>query len=249
MRLSNLLALAVIAPACGCDAMMAVTRSVSTPPVRGSGVAKEETREVGPFTAVEVSGAIEATVTPGAETSVKLSGDDNLVPLVVTEVRDGKLSVRMKDGSNVSTKLPLRAAITAPKVNSVSASGAVTLRATAGDAERYDARATGASTVTVEGIAAGEASLDASGASNVTASGTTKSLKAGASGASHIHAEKLAADSVDVAISGASGGTVQAAKSVRGDVSGASNLDVRGEPAMHSVSISGASGVKFHPGR
>jgi Putative auto-transporter adhesin, head GIN domain len=239
MRRPTLFLIAALAPAAGCGLL------ASIPTIQGSGVAKEESRTVETFTGVEVGGVIEATVTAGPETAVRVSGDDNLVPLVVTEVHDGRLSIRTKGHANVRPKLPLKAEVTAPKVTSVGASGAARLRAAAGEAERFEARAGGASHVSVEGLKAAEARIEADGASEVTASGATRSLKAEASGASRVHAEKLAADEAEVNFTGASGGAVRAAKTVRGDVSGASNVRVTGRPETKAVRTSGASGVTY----
>ena len=73
--------------------------------------------------------------------------------------------------------------------------------------------------------------------------GTAQSLKVDASGASHVKAGELKVDAAQVSISGASGADVRASKSVGGDVSGASQLDLHGEPAQNTVSTSGASSV------
>jgi hypothetical protein len=238
MRVSTPILIVIAAATAGCAAL-------DRPAVQGSGVPKEESRAVEPFTGVSVGGVIEATVTPGPETTVRIIGDDNLVPMVETEVRDGRLSVRMRDSLDVRPNLPLKVEVTAPMVASVEATGAVKLHATAGEAARFEARASGATRVTVEGLKADEAALDASGASQVTASGTARSLKAEASGASQVHAGKLAADEAEVNLSGSSSGTARAAKAVRGDVSGASNLRVIGAPGSKAVHTSGASGVSY----
>lgn len=66
------------------------------PTIAGSGVTKVETREVAAFHGVDVSSAFEATIAIGTNQSVTLSVDDNLLPLVETEVKDGRLSVRYR---------------------------------------------------------------------------------------------------------------------------------------------------------
>ncbi len=73
--------------------------------------------------------------------------------------------------------------------------------------------------------------------------GTAESLKADAAGASQVKAEELKVENAEVSISGASEIAVHASKSVGGDVSGASQLNVHGRPAKNTVSTSGASSV------
>jgi hypothetical protein len=211
----------------------------------GSGAAKEEAREVGPFTAVEVSGAIEAVVARGDKPGVTVSGDDNIVPLVVTEVRDGRLVVRVKEDVSVNFRLPLRAQVTAAELTEAVARGASTLKASAVGAGPFEARAEGASKVEVEGLDGGDVTLSAQGASTVSASGTAVRVKVRATGASTVRARGLAAEEAEAEVTGASQAAVRPSKAVRGAVSGASHLDVVGKPEGRKVSTSGASGVTY----
>jgi hypothetical protein len=239
MRLRVLMVLAAVVSAAGCSL------SIGLPTVTGSGVAKEESRKVGAFSVVEVSGVVEATVTLGKEPALTLSGDDNLVPLIVTEVKGDRLVIRTKEGTNMRTKLPLRAAITATGLTAVEASGAATVKAPADGSSRFSAQTSGVAQITLGGLAAEELEIDSSGASRVTASGSTRALKVGLSGTSGLDASGLKAETASVNISGASSGTLRASKEVQGDVSGASNLTVLGAPAKKGVSTSGASGVTY----
>lgn len=238
-RVAPLLLVALL-PGAGC-----VTALSLPPAIAGSGVAREEARKVGAFHALEVSGVIATTVRVGSETTVRISGDDNIVPLVITEVSDGRLSIRMKDSNPINPKQPLKAEITTPKLDWIGASGAVTVHATGVESPRFKVHASGASQVTVSGIKADHVEFEASGACQLTASGNVKDLKVGASGASQIHAEQLDAESAEVDVSGASNAEVKAAKAVRGDASGASTIKVMGKPESKAVTTTGVSTVKY----
>jgi hypothetical protein len=83
--------------------------------------------------------------------------------------------------------------------------------------------------------------LEASGATDVEATGTTTSYTLDASGASTVLLRSLTALDIDLDVSGASTVAVHATGTVRGSLSGASNLDVYGEPVSVLVDSSGAS--------
>ena len=87
--------------------------------------------------------------------------------------------------------------------------------------------------------------IDASGASNVLARGEADDLVIKASGASDVEAGDLTAATVRVDASGASDVTIFATTSVTGDASGASNIDILGNPGSVDVDTSGASDVDF----
>lgn len=247
MRPLALLVLLVVVPGTGCLKGVPVLKDL--PAIQGSGVARDETRKVAEFTGIDVSGIIEATIRLGEETTVRISGDDNIVPLVRTEVRDRRLTIEMKESNPINPKRPLKAEITTPRLDRIGASGAVAVRATVGHSERFEVHAGGASRVTVEGIKADKVDFEASGASQLTAEGSAHDLKVVASGASQVHAEKLAAEAAEARVSGASNAKVRAVKAVRGDASGASRIHVVGRPETKAVATSGASSVQYEAER
>ena len=70
----------------GCDI-------ASGPSLRGSGVAKTETRAVGDFSEIEVANAIRLDATVGPATSLVLTTDDNILPHVKTVVSGERLRI------------------------------------------------------------------------------------------------------------------------------------------------------------
>jgi hypothetical protein len=236
-------AVSAVSVAAGCNGNLLVKLA---PAIKGSGVAKEETRILEAFHALEAGSVLQVTVavTKDAKPGLKISGDDNLVPLVESELRDGTLILRNKDHSNFSPKLPLLVEVTASELDRVEASGASQVTVKGGSkVDQFTAGATGTATVTVLGLESSKAEASVSGASRVVLKGTAESLKADAAGASQVKAEELKVEDAEVSISGASGIAVHASKSVGGDVSGASQLNLYGRPAKNTVSISGASSV------
>jgi hypothetical protein len=220
--------------------------SIGPPPIAGSGISKEENRAVDAFRSLEAGDALQVTVTvaAGVKPGVKISGDDNLVPFVESFVEDGKLVLRLEADSSISPKLPLRAEVVAGELDEVKASGAARVEMKGADkVDRFTADVSGAAQVSVEGIESSQATASASGASQIMLSGSAASLKVDASGAGKIKAQSFAVEDADVSISGASSVTLRATKSITGDVSGASQLEVHGSPARNTVSISGASRV------
>ena len=227
----------------GCQPLIT---TMTAPATKGSGVAKEEARELdGPFMSVKVEGIVHATVSLGDTMAVTLKGDDNIVPLIATEVRDGELVIRARENTNLQPKLPLEARIQLPELTGVAATGAAHVTATAGSTELFEARASGASQVTVKSLDVSEAATTIEGASQVTLSGKTRSFNAEVSGASELNTKDLAAATVGVQFSGASKGTVRAASTVRGTLQGASSLTVIGNPAERAVNTSGAASVTY----
>ena len=184
------------------SALLVLSGCVSfRPPIVGSGVTKVETREVAAFHEVDVSSAFEATVAIGTKQSVALSVDDNLLPLVETEVKDGRLSVRYRAGSSITTKAPQKVAIVVPALDSIVASGAAKVSAAVGETKAITIEAEGASNVDVQGLSSDSVDVDATGASRVSLAGKGKQLTLEASGASRFLAPDVPFDTARVELS------------------------------------------------
>ena len=241
MRSAIGMAMAALLAASGCG----VTLNGAGLPDKGSGVVKEETRDLDGFTGIDISASFEATATIGPKTGVTLSAEDNLLPLIKTEVRDGRLVVGLASGHNIRTTKPLTLKVVVPTLDFVAARGASKLTATAGEASTFKVVSTGASSVDVSGLECDAIEVDAKGASRVTLEGRGKRLTLGASGASKVTAVGSSFESAKVDVSGASKAEVNVTGSIDGEVSGASSLDVKGKPAARGVKTSGASSVSY----
>jgi hypothetical protein len=212
--------------------------------VAGSGRSKEEARTLDSFHAVDAGGIIEVNVLvdSSARPSLRIKGDDNVVPMIESVIRDGTLTFRVKKNSTVSPKVPLVAEVISVELDGVEASGAarVNVKGLVKN-QRFTASASGSAQISVESIESTDAAVSASGAARVSVSGSTASLKVDASGASQIQAQALQVDTADVSIKGASSASLRVSKSIETILSDASQLELHGNPQKKMVSASGAS--------
>jgi hypothetical protein len=213
--------------------------------VNGSGVTKEESREVPAFTGVEVTSAFEANVSIGPKASVTLNVEDNLLPLIKTDVKDGRLIVRFESGYNIQSTKPMKVQIVVPTLDFVGGSGASKLIATAGDAKAFKIDASGASSIKVDGLASDTIGVQATGASRVIFKGHGTRLTLDVSGASKVSADEATFESAKAQFSGASHGDIKVTGTIEADLSGASSLKVQGNPSIRKAKISGASSVSY----
>ena len=213
--------------------------------VSGNGVSREETREVADFKGVEVGSGLNAKVTVGPK-SVRVTGDENLVGLVVTEVENGKLEVKLQKGSRVKGTSKLRIFISSPQVTSVGASGGAVVDAEASPGSNFAAAASGGGEVNVRNVDAKALALDASGGAQVKVIGRADTLAIDASGGSEVHAEELSGVKT-LAVEASGGCRVKAnpSDSIAAELSGGSTLHVASSPSQRAVQASGGSEVVF----
>jgi hypothetical protein len=189
---------------------------------KGSGNLITETRDIKGFKGVDVSGIIQVEITAQKDFAVEVEADDNLVPLLKTEVRGGVLHIETV--RRISTENGLKVKISAPDIESIDASGV--------------------SKVNLANLKNSELRVDTSGASKVKINGDTTRISIEVSGASSIDAENLRAEAATVNASGASHVSVFATGELRSHASGASKVVYLGNPKVINKDSSGASSIR-----
>ncbi len=189
--------------------------------VRGSGNVVSEQRSVAAFEGIKVSGIFRVEAVAGREQSVEIEADDNLLPLITTEVRDGMLVISTKESIRPRNTLVVR--VSNPTIAKIQSSGVAKVTA---------------SELT------GPFELDMSGASKAELKGNVSELKVSVSGAAKIEATELQAANADIKASGACKVSVAVSGELKANASGASKIYYTGEPVNVIRNTSGASRVK-----
>lgn len=188
--------------------------------VRGSGVRKTEKRDLPSFTAIETTGAFEVQVACQKPASFEIEGDDNLLPLIQTEVRNGVLRVTSK--KRYSTNSPISLRITVPDLVSV--------------------RSTGAGKFNVSDLKNDSFEIHSAGAALVIAEGQSNNVKISSTGAGKIDSHDLRAGKVEVTVTGAAAVDVYASDQLDVNVSGAGRVTYSGDAKVNKR-VSGAGQV------
>lgn len=188
--------------------------------VAGSGNAKSEVRHVAAFSAIEIAGGINADVAIAADSHVEISGDDNLLPLITTELHGDKLEIGTRQ--SVRPKLPLVAHITAPRISAVHLSGS--------------------GNITIHGVHDDNLTVSISGSGNIRGDGTVQQLTAKVTGSGDLELDQLAAERASVTISGSGDIKLAVGKALDATISGSGTVTYRGDPEVKKQ-ISGSGSV------
>jgi hypothetical protein len=91
--------------------------------LKGSGNVKLDARDVSGFTSVEVSGSGNLIVEFGDTEALTIEAEDNLLPLLTSEVKDGKLILATKPNSSYSNTKPIIYRLIAKDLESLTVTG------------------------------------------------------------------------------------------------------------------------------
>jgi hypothetical protein len=181
--------------------------------VAGSGNRQKQKRDVPSFTSISTEGAFDIDVVCQKPLSLEIEGDDNILPLVSTEVSNNVLHIKSVRGFSVHEPITLK--ISLENLEGISASGA--------------------GKIEVSGIKNEKFGIDASGAPTVRASGETKVLDIDVSGAVKVDAHKLRATRAAVEAKGVSKVEVYAGEQLDVTISGPSHVIYEGDPVVKQV--------------
>ena len=189
--------------------------------VVGSGKRQREKREVATFNSISTEGAYEIEVVSQQGLSLEVEADDNILPLIKTEVSNGVL--RIKNSRGYSVNSPIVVKIGTPNIEGISASGAGSIEISGLKNEKFE--------------------IDSNGAPSITVSGETKSLDIESNGAGRIDAHKLRATNGTVEANGVAKIEVNASAELNVTVSGPASVIYSGDPKLNK-SVNGPGSVE-----
>jgi hypothetical protein len=190
--------------------------------VQGSGVAATETRDLPPFSSVELAGSNTVAIRVGEDQSVVVRADDNLVDHVTTAVQDGSLVIGDIPGS-YTAKSPMSVTVSVPSLD------ALTL--------------TGSGVITVSGIETSSLTVRLPGSGVVRASGAATKLDVTLDGSGDAQLGQLIAGDVHAVVSGSGRIVLTATKSLDASVSGSGAIMYGGNPREVTKSVTGSGAI------
>jgi predicted small secreted protein len=181
--------------------------------VSGSGNRLQQKREVASFTSISTNGAFEIDVTCQQPVGLEIEGDDNILPLVSTDVSNNVLHIKNLRSYSVSE--PVKLKISVPSLEGISVNGAGRIDIVGMKNEKFE--------------------IDSNGAPTIKVSGETKLVNIDANGAGKIDTHKLRASKAVVDTKGVSRVDVRAVDQLDVTVSGPSHVTYEGDPVVNKT--------------
>jgi hypothetical protein len=189
--------------------------------VRGSGTLASEERSVSGFDEVALEGIGELVIDVGGTESLTIEAEDNLLPLLTSEVRGSTLELGAQEA--MSPTRPITYTVGAAVVEGVSVSGI--------------------GEVVVPNLACESFTVDLSGTGTYDVGGECDQLELSISGSGDFDGEDLAVAIASVSISGSGDAIVNATDQLHVSISGSGNVAYVGDPVT-DVDIDGAGDVR-----
>ncbi|MDG3581696.1 MULTISPECIES: head GIN domain-containing protein [Galbibacter] len=201
--------------------------------IKGNGEVVTQNREATQtFTSVKATEGLDVFVTQGDQTSIKVEADENVIDLIGTEIRNGRLLIECK--KQIGRATSKKVYVTLPTIESLESSSGALLSSAGtikGDAIKLDASS--GSDIKVE-LQVKNVSSHASSGAEIEVYGVTGHLEAHASSGSDIHADRLKARSVEANASSGADIDVNASEEIAIHKSSGGDVDYKGSPKVVS---------------
>jgi hypothetical protein len=204
MKILTLLSIALVVGLAGCNLIN------TTPKVKGSGISKTEKRSIPPFASLEVNCPSSIQVRFQEQKNLEISGDDNILPLITTEVRNDILYIQSSKEYDPHDKLQIIVSI--PNLKRFAFAGA-------GEAA-------------LSNVKNDRLEIILSGAGSLSASGETKEAEITLSGAGSVDAKNLHAVNAKVSSTGVGSVDIYATGQLDAKASGVGEINYYGSPKV-----------------
>lgn len=228
MRLAALSAclLVVVALLGACDADLAGRR------VDGSGTIATVSREVTAFERITLAGEGEVIVTEGAEPSLTIETDDNLLAHIETSVEDRTLEIATVSGVDIDPTDSVVYRVTTSSVTGVTLTGAGSFSLGNCEAEDFSVVLAGAGDVTIAELRATSLDVVIAGAGNVSVAGKVASQNVSLPGAGRYDAMHLKSARATISATGVGSAVVWVTGELEATVTGVGTIDYFGSPRV-----------------
>jgi hypothetical protein len=209
--------------------------------VRGSGEVVTEERQVAEFKTIKLKGSGKIVLKQGNQHSVTILTDDNILPLIETDVQNEELIISQQNYNLRPTTLEFDITVTDLKGIAISGSGEVVGKNRFVSDDFY-ADISGAGDMALElDVADLETKISGSGFMNL--SGKANRHDAKISGSGKINAFDMQVKSVSLKVSGSGDCKVNATETLYARISGSGDVFYKGHPRITSK-ISGSGSLE-----
>lgn len=205
----------------------------------GNGVIAEDQREVTEeFTVVSAQEGLDVYVTQSKDFEITVEADENVIDLIGTDIRDGKLKIHAIENIGRATK---KVYVSLPDITGLeSSSGADLLGKSVIEADKISLNASSGSDLQVE-ISADEVDANTSSGADIRISGEANMLYANASSGSDIKARDFNVQSCHADASSGADISVNVSESLIADASSGADISYTGEATVQiKKSVSGS---------
>lgn len=212
--------------------------------IKGNGIIKEEIRKVESYQSININGSADVILTDELQGEIRIVAEENIIPIILTEVNKNGLSISAKPKTNFSTKRKVVVYVPAQGVNTLNIRGSGDIKYDGElNVSQLKLNLIGSGDIELKNVITEKVEINLRGSGDIDLGGKTKQITANLQGSGDISAFDLIAENAEVSVQGSGDVDVTATQSFEGKVSGSGNIKVKGNPKNVSKKTSGSGKI------
>lgn len=208
---------------------------------RGTGPARTEQRQASNFHAIDLNVAAKVEVSVSENYFVEVEAQENLLPILKTEVENGTLRIYFDE--NVSYSKDLKIRISAPAFDAFTVAGSGELRVlSAIRSEKMDLVIAGSGDIYIPQGEFGTVKTTISGSGEVELGGKAERMYSEIAGSGDVNAKSFTINDLEASIAGSGSVTCDVARTLKADIAGSGDVFYSGNPSVNA-DVSGSGKV------
>lgn len=215
--------------------------------IKGNGNIITSERTTDSYDKIASSGSFDIVLVSGTEGKLSIEIEENLVPYLLTEVKNNELKIHWKRGANISHKKSVKITIPIKDINSIaqSGSGSVVSETVIKDSD-LTLKISGSGKFNLK-VDSSNLTSHLSGSGRIELNGSTDTFLCNVSGSGSIGGYDLIINkNIDANISGSGNIKATVNGTLNAKVSGSGNLRYKGKPTKEIVKVSGSGKVSSY---
>ncbi len=212
--------------------------------IEGNGNIITQSRNIKNAHRVKLAGSFDVELTQGANTSVEVIGDDNILPFIITTEHDGFLIIKTKDHLSYNSTDGIKIKITTPRLENLqlAGSGNIIGKGKFVGSEKLVLKIAGSGDIKLE-VNTPTITSDIAGSGSITLAGETKEETINIAGVGNYLAETLMAENAKVKIAGSGDVKLFVSTNLDVNIAGVGSVFYKGNPTVKQK-VAGSGDVK-----
>ena len=211
--------------------------------IKGNGNVITVKRTTSNYDGIGIGGSFDVKLIKGKEGNIKIEGEENIIPYVITEVTGNTLQIKYKKNTNIRTTRRLTVTVTYNDIDKVSLGGSGNVTADGViKANDFKVSLGGSGNITLQ-LDADEIKTSIGGSGNIKLSGKTNDLDCSIAGSGSIKAYELSTDKLNATIAGSGSIRTTVKSKIKAKVVGSGSIYYKGNPKYIDTKSVGSGDV------
>jgi len=214
--------------------------------IKGNGNVTTKTHTTENYEQVNLVGFMDVYLEAGTEGTITVTTDENVQEYVIVEVKNGKLTLKIKKGVSINTKKGVHITVPFTDINNVTLTGSGdVITKSPINSINFETELTGSGDMVLE-VNATTIDAKITGSGDIKLNGKTTDLDIKVTGSGDFSGRGLSAQKAEAYVSGSGDIIVMATSSIKARVHGSGDIVYYGNPANTDTKVMGSGDIESH---